>query len=85
MTACGIDVFIAQDVGDQINIARFIIEHCAKGGTEFMRRYFLEWRDDGRVFFHKLLNCALTDSFVLQREKERLFMSWHRFYFFAFF
>ena len=70
-----IDIFMAQYICHQIDIAGFPVETGAVCTAELMRRYFFQIRHQAAVFFYQIFHTAHLQPFLLQLQKQCVFMS----------
>ena len=71
---CGVDVFVSENVGYNVNITRFVIQSRAVRTAKFVRRDFLQRRYRFAVFFYQKLNGAYIDSLVLHGKEQGVFV-----------
>ena len=71
MSPRGIDVSMPQNIGDDIDIARFTVEGGAIGGTQFMRRNLFEGSNDSGVLFDEIFHGPDDDPAILHGQEKR--------------
>ena len=76
MASRRIDIGVSKYIGNDINVAGFMIEIRTKRGAKFMRAQMLFQGSGGhRVFFYHHLNSPNGDALVLKREKKRILIA----------
>ena len=56
MTPCGINVFVAQYIGYQVNIPRLLVEVCTERTAQFMGSNMFDRSYQLRIFFYQLFH-----------------------------
>lgn len=74
----GVDIIVAEYICDQVDVAGFLIEVCAIGGTQLMRCDMLRRCDGFRIFLHHVLDGADTHALHTEGEEEGVLMAWRR-------
>ena len=66
-----VDVFMPQNICNQVNIPGMLIEHRAVCAAQLVRRDVLEWGGQPRILFDHIFYSAGSYPVLLQRKKER--------------
>ena len=81
---CGVDVFVSENVGYNVNITRFVIQSRAVRTAKFVRRDFLQRRYRFAVFFYqKLTERTLIRLYCMERNRAFSFSGIFGSFFFA--
>ncbi len=76
MLARRVDVRMAENISDEINIAGFVVKRGAIRAAQLVWTDFsLERRGDCRVFLHEVFDCPLRNPPPLQRKEQRALVS----------
>ena len=67
MLSGGVDVLMAENVRNQIDVPGFPVQICSIGTPELMGSYLLKGRYGLGIFLYKLFHRTDGQSFILQR------------------
>ena len=74
----GVDIVMAENICDEVDVAGFLIKVRAISGAQLMRCDMLRRRDGFRIFLHHVLDGANTHALHTEGEEEGVLMAWRR-------